>query len=175
MALPKPISEEEDFLLKLMLDADEQGIKLEVTGNIPTWEFHPLLPHQYAVDDIRASLRKGESIDGNGCECISIADVYIRFPDGSLKRPDIAIYCERPVAVNKPVEVIPEAIIEIISKESRYKDLELNPPFYLSMGVKDVIAMDPTDRKVVHFGPGGQHSLMSPTTIELACGCTVKV
>ena len=30
------------------------------------------------------------------CQCAHLSDVLIRFQDGSLKRPDIAIFCAEP-------------------------------------------------------------------------------
>ncbi len=71
------------------------AIKLERTAGIPTWEAQPGSRHQMVVDRIRASIAP-LSDNAQGCGCYHLADVAIRFPDGSLKRPDVAIFCAPP-------------------------------------------------------------------------------
>ena len=69
--------------------ADDAGVKLEITGGIPTWEAFPGPQHQKAV--LRALLNI-EASEKSDCGCFQLPDTYIKFPDGSLKRPDIAIF-----------------------------------------------------------------------------------
>jgi Putative restriction endonuclease len=76
----------------------------------------------------------------SACACVHYADIYVAFPDGSLKRPDIAIFCREPEA---------EAVIEVISQGYEFKDLELGPMFYLSQGVKDVVVLDPRSKAII--------------------------
>ena len=63
-----------------------------------------------------------------------VSDVYVSFPDGSLKRPDIAIFCREPDEEDEAIKLVPEAVIEIVGKGYEAKDLELAPQFYLSPG-----------------------------------------
>lgn len=81
-----------------LLQADELGIRLEIVGGLPIWEAHPVPKHQRAVDRIRDSIvaPPTDADAGDGCGCIHLADVYVQFPDGSLKRPDISIFCREP-------------------------------------------------------------------------------
>jgi len=125
--------------------AEELGIRLEIVGGLPIWEPHPGWKHQKAVDRIRASIRRtGASSETNpACSCVHAADVYVSFADGSLKRPDISIFCREPSEEEEAVTLIPEAVIEVISKGYEAKDLEIGPRFYLSQGVKDVVVFDP--------------------------------
>ena len=106
--MAKPFSPDVDQLLR------DGAIRLEFTAGIPTWEAFPGSRHQYMVDDIRATI---QPIAGSeeGCTCVHVADVSIRFRDGSFKRPDIAIYGRRPPEQAEALTEIPEAIIEIIS------------------------------------------------------------
>lgn len=67
-----------------------------------------------------------------GCQCSPIADLTILFPDGSIKRPDIAVYCILPDEQDKMTTVMPEAVVEIISPGYEKKDWEVSLPFYLS-------------------------------------------
>ena len=78
-----------------LLNAEDLGIRLEVAGNLRIWEPSPVIKHQLEIDRIRDSIKKTEK-DGKTCECIDIADIYVQFADGSLKRPDVSIFCKMP-------------------------------------------------------------------------------
>jgi hypothetical protein len=81
------------------LRADELGVRLEMVAGLPIWEAYPLYRHQRAIDRIRATIDKASlpsAAQDTLCACVHISDVYISFPDGSLKRPDIAIFCREP-------------------------------------------------------------------------------
>jgi Uma2 family endonuclease len=160
----------------VLLKADASGIRLEIIGGLPVWEAAPLLRHQRAIDRIRVSIRpKLATTQEEGCGCVHISDVYISFPDGSLKRPDIAIFCREPAEEDEAITLVPEAVIEIISKGYEAKDLELAPHFYLSQGVKDVIVFDPYTLLVLHVRRDSARRLVSPVTIDLECGCECLV
>ncbi|MBI3246039.1 MAG: Uma2 family endonuclease [Deltaproteobacteria bacterium] len=158
------------------LRADELGIRLEIVAGLPIWESHPLYRHQKAIDRIRATIqRSAPSPDKIQCDCVHIADVYVSFPDGSLKRPDIAIFCQEPPEDDEAITLVPEAVIEIVSKGYEAKDLEIGPHFYLSQGVKDVIVFDPYTLFVLHARRDRTTRQVSPVEIALECGCTCVV
>jgi Uma2 family endonuclease len=157
----------------LFLKADEIGIKLEVTAGNFTWEAMPGLLHQKTVDRIRASIKRVNQ--NTACECLHYADVYITFPGGSLKRPDISIFRREPDEQDTAVTLIPEAVIEIISEGYETKDLEINPNFYLSQGIKDVIVHDPKTGYTFHVRRDGRKRYMDTQTFKLECGCEVTV
>jgi Uma2 family endonuclease len=155
------------------LAAEELGIRLEIVGGLPIWEAHPLYRHQKAVDTIRQSIRNAPG--PGACSCVHIADVYIQFPEGSLKRPDIALFCSEPQELDEAIQQIPEAVIEVISKGYEVKDLEIAPPFYLAQGVKDVVVFDPIALTARHFRRDGATQGTSPKALQLECGCEVTV
>lgn len=157
--------------------AEELGIRLEIVGGLPIWEPHPVYKHQKAVDQIRATIKRS-TISGDQsqiCECIHVADVYVSFPDGSLKRPDIAIFCREPDEEDEAITLVPEAVIEIISRGYEAKDLEIGPRFYLSQGVKDVVVFDPYTLLVLHVRRDGVTRQISPVDITLECGCACLI
>ena len=159
------------------LRADELGIRLEIVGGLPIWETHPVWKHQKAIDRIRATIEKvpqGADTEKE-CPCIHASDVYVSFPDGSLKRPDIAIFCEEPSEEDEAVTLVPEAVIEVISKGYEAKDLEIGPHFYLAQGVKDIIVFNPYTLLVLHVRRDRVQRLVSPVTIDLECGCRCVV
>jgi len=152
-----------------LLRSDELGIKLEIVNGLPVWEASPVIRHQIAVDRIRDSIKKAETDDIN-CDCFHVADIYVQFPDGSLKRPVISIYCTTPTETDEAVKEIPDAVIEIISKGYEKKDLEIGVPFYLANGVKDIAVFNPYTNEVLHFHNGEKRELTSPVKIEFECG-----
>lgn len=116
-----------------ILRAEELGIRLEVVSGLPIWEAHPVWRHQRAIDRIRASIAP---LKPAASSCVHARSVYVQFPDGSLKRPDIAIFCREPDESDDAISLVPEAVIEVVSKGYEAKDLEIGPPFYLAQGVK---------------------------------------
>ncbi|GAA6754901.1 hypothetical protein QT17_09010 [Thermus sp. 2.9] len=159
-------------MLKKLLEADEIGLRLEWVGGLPLWEAHPTYRHQKAVDRIRQSIRPTE---GSSCPCIHVADVYVRFPDGSYKRPDIALFCREPEELDEAITLLPEAVVEVVSRGYEAKDLEIAPRFYLSQGVKDVVVFDPSTLLVLHLRQDGAFRYVSPVELELRCGCRLTV
>lgn len=157
-----------------LLAADDLGVRLEIVGGLPIWEAHPLPKHQRAVDRIRATITPPPpTADGDGC--IHLADVYIQFPDGSLKRPDIAIFCREPDEDDAAITLVPAAVIEVISKGYEAKDLEIGPHFYLSQGVQNIIVFNPYTLVVLHIHAGGATRHVSPVKIQMQCGCQCTV
>ena len=148
-------------------------IKLEITGGTRTWRLLPSIRHQKLIDRIRTSI---EPAGEGGCGCFHLSDASLVFPDGSFKRPDIAIFCVEPPDIDESWEQVPEAVIEIVSLGYEEKDLSINPPWYLSMGVKDVLVVDPRAGEVRHHRHGAPLAIRrQPATFELLCGCRVTV
>lgn len=155
-----------------LLTAEDLGVKLEIAGNLAIWEASPVLKYQRAVDRIRDSITPRE---GTVYQYLDVADVYVSFPDGSLKRPDISIFCTEPEEEEDAITQVPGAVIEIISKNYEAKDLEISPPIYLANGVLDVVVFNPYTMEVVHFRQGERLTFTSPVEIQLACGCNCVV
>lgn len=152
------------------------AIRLEITSGVPTWEMSPGKRHQRVIDRIRASIEPITEGGGeSGCECAHMSDVLIRFKDGSLKRPDIAIYCTEPPDQDEALTETPQAVIEIISPGYEYKDVALNPQFYLSQDVEDVVIVDPRSGAVTHYRKTGVANRHAPVTLDLLCGCRCTI
>ena len=156
-------------------DADEAGIRLELVGGLPLWEPHPVYRHQKAIDRIRATIEPFPLDATERCDCIHVAGVYVAFPDNSLKRPDIAIFCREPDEQEEAITLIPSAVIEVVSKGYEAKDLEIGPRFYLTNGVADIVVFDPATLLVLHVRRDRTMRHVSPVQIELECGCRVVV
>lgn len=157
-------------MLKKLLEADAIGFRLEWVGGLPLWEAYPTYRHQKAVDRIRQSIRPLEE----GCGCAHVADVYIQFADGSLRRPDIALFCREPEELDEAIPQIPQGVVEVVSRGYEAKDLEISPRFYLSQGVKDVVVFDPYTLLVLHLRKDRVERHISPVTLRLE-GCELTV
>ncbi len=120
-------------------------LRLECTAGVPTWEPMPGARHQKTIDRIRATIKPlADSLQTGGtCACVHLSDVLVRFPEGSFRRPDIAVFCEDPPEIDEALTMIPAAVIEVVSVGYEYKDLALGAPFYLGQGVRDIIVHDP--------------------------------
>ncbi len=154
------------------IQASELGVRLEIVNGLAIWEAQPLYRHQKHVERIANSITGATP----QCACNHALDVYIQFPNG-LKRPDISIFCREPSEAeqDEALKLIPEAVVEVVSKGFEAKDLEIAPPFYLSQGVKDVLVFDPATLLVLHVRHGQAQRHISPVTISLQCGCSVTV
>lgn len=156
-------------------EAANSGFRLEVANGIPTWEAFPVVRHQRAVYRIMNSIRP-VAAEGEPCPCIAEADVQIRFPDGSRKRPDISIFCREPDELDSEVTLVPEAVIEVLSKDYEAKDLIIGVPFYRQIGIRDVVVLDPESGKVTHWQNNQpERSYVSPVNLTFLCGCSCTV
>jgi Uma2 family endonuclease len=167
----------EDMILQT--DAAGAPVRLEYVRGRLKVEASPASRHQMTAKEIEESLRPLPG-QGDGCACYSLQDVLIRFPDSdsSLKRPDIAIFCARPPKRDEALDILPAAVIEILSLGYEEKDLgDDGAPFYLACGVLDVLIVDPRNGAIRHERPGerGLTILHAPATITLACGCQVRI
>jgi len=168
MTLPTVRPEELEQLMRA------GAVRLEITAGVPTWEALPGFRHQRIIDRIRATIapRPGAK---DGCACVHASDVLIRFPDSSFKRPDIALFCEEPPDQDEALTIVPAAVIEIISRGYEYKDVTLNPPFYLSQGVQDVVIVDPDAQRVTHYTVASVANHYAPVQLTFVCGCECTI
>jgi hypothetical protein len=152
-----------------------QGVRLEITGGVPTWEAQPGALHNGVVDDIRQSLTRHNPADA-ACGCHHIADTYIEFAPSLLRRPDIAIFCAKPPRPDEAISgLIPGAIIEVLSAGYEQKDHDA-VALYLAAGVQDVLLVDPRRRTLEwHRHAEPRQLLALPTTCVLQMGCTLPL
>ncbi len=164
---------EDEMLWDLLHRAEEIGLRLEVTDSGIVWEVAPGFLHQ----DLAVTIYSGIQPDprATGCECVRALDVYVRFPSGLVKRPDLSIFCRRPEQEEGFVRMVPEAVVEITSPGYEAKDLVSGPPLYLANGVKDVVVLDRGRGEVHHTDMAGTRVHTSPVTLALACGCSVTL
>ena len=90
--------------LRLSRDAENAGFRIEFVRGLAVWEALPVYRHQRAVARIYESIRPLPTAEGeNACACIAVMDISMRFPDGSHKRPDLAVFCREPDEMDSEV------------------------------------------------------------------------
>lgn len=146
-----------------------QGVRLEITGGRTTWEAMPGALHNGVVDDIRQNLTRLNPT-GAPCGCFHIADTYIEFAPNLLRRPDIAIFCEKPPRPDGALTgIIPGTVIEVLSTGYEQKDRDA-VALYLGYNVQDVILVDPR-RCTLEWHTFGQ----PPRLLDLPARCHVQM
>lgn len=99
----------------------------------------------------------------------------MRFPDGSAKRPDIAIFCIDPEQEDEEVTALPDAVIELVSPGYEDKDYNIAVPFYQKWGIADIVVFNPANGDVLHINAAGETHYASPVSLTFASGCTCTV
>lgn len=152
-----------------------QGVRLEITGGRTTWEALSDVIHNGVVDDIRQSLTR-HNPPMAACGCHHIADTYIEFAPNLLRRPDVAVFCEKPPRPDGAITtLIPQAVVEVLSQGYEQKDRDA-VSLYLGAGVLDVLLVDPRKRTVeCHRLGEAPRTLELPATITLQMGCTLPI
>jgi hypothetical protein len=165
---------DEEALYAWMEHAHEIGLNVEMSPYGFPFEAAPGVDHQLALQAILASSNH-PARGGKQCGCVRISDVFVRLPDGQVKRPDLSIFCAIPAEREGYVHQVPEAVVEITSPRYVEKDLVSGPKTYLANGVKDVLALDRRTSEVHHWTIGKHTIHASPHRLELACGCEITV
>lgn len=156
----------DELLRAIVGESDHSVVKIELTDGAATWEAPFTMHHQSLVMEIQRSIRFAP-----GCQAIQNA--YVRFPEGSFRSPDVAVY-DRPVPdTDDATHVVPTAVIEVLSPGFEAKD-RLAVPFYLAQGVRDVLLVG-LEGEVIHITSQGQIVHTAPVDLTFACGCAVTI
>lgn len=166
--------ETQEEVTHLLMAAEESGVSLHQIGQQPIWDLLPSSLHQGVMMDVVYSVRRSEGLSDD-CGCHTLVETYVRLPDGSLRRPDVLIYCQKPPRTRTALTVVPEAVVEILSPNGTFKDLQIGPPNYLSNGVKDVLVVDPETEIATHFRRDGTALRRRGDLVILECGCELTL
>lgn len=153
----------------------EAGYRLECVNGLAIVEPIAGPPHQTSVQRILDSIhcRLGEA---SACDCVSVVDARMRFPDDSHKHSDIAIFRGMGDAKETEITFCPQVVIEVLQADFAAKDIVIGVPFYQRVGIPDIIVFDPETNIVRHWRNGGnEKSYPSPVKLDLLCGCTITV
>ena len=175
MALPAWFDQsDEDAFWGLLAQADQAGVRLEMVGGTPVWEAFPGIKHHNVVRRLVKSIDRNQDLH-EGCGCFPYTDIYVKFSDGSYKRPDLSLFCSDIEEVDGATDRIPEAVVEVLSRGYEAKDLDIGVPFYLKNGVREVLIMDPRAATAHLYTCDGVKKLPYSGRVKLDCGCVIDL
>lgn len=174
--IQSPSMPDSPLTMAMMAEAADAGYRLEyISGIGGIWELMPSFLHQEHSFRIQSSIARSKGADGRDCGCVHGSDVSILFPDGSIKRPDVAIWREKPQNPEQSTPTLPKAVIEIVSPNYEAKDYVIGATFYQRWGIADIVILDPKSGDVLHRSAAGEIHYTSPVALIFACGCTCTV
>lgn len=112
----------------------------------------PIPSHQIIsgriVYDLESHVRKNKG----GCKVFSApVDVQLDRDDKTVVQPDIFILCDKSKLNRTRVFGAPDLVIEILSKESRSRDMYLKNSKYKNAGVREYWIVDPKKELVIVY------------------------
>ncbi len=110
----------------------------------------PSMIHQLICGEIYAQLRA--CILKHGMDCIPFiapADVQLDCDNRTMLQPDVFVVCDRSRILGTHIYGAPDFTVEILSKSTRLKDLNLKTEKYRKAGVKEYWMVDPDKQKVI--------------------------
>ena len=113
------------------------------------------------VIQMNLSVALANRLRGSGCRPYG-PDQALRTGTGSIRFPDVSVYCNDPAAPERSREQLlgdPKVIVEVFSESTRENDQRFKLPEYQALaGVEAIMFVDPDQeqvRLVARTGPGG--------------------
>jgi Uma2 family endonuclease len=136
------------------------------------WEPTPDLHHQTAIHRIIQSIRPTSA---HGAEVECCVDRLILTKDGSILRPDIALFTTQQCHHPDPLRTLPFAVIEILSPETERNILEIAAPAYQKLGITETLAVSLRTDTLHLWTPGTTGTFQTPITIQLSNGIQITI
>ena len=153
-----PLSEKKqgDFTVE---DVRARGGAEVIDGVLYDSEDPPMLHRMLAVEigwRLRQCLEEGTD---RQAELLLAARVRLAPDNRTLVIPDVALVCDRSRIHRDAVCGAPELIVEIVTKETRKKDMYIKLAKYMCSGVKEYWLVDPEKKKIMVYGCEGEEYL----------------
>ena len=128
-----------------------EEIRIElIDGVIYDMSSAPTLIHQTIVSDIFFILRS--YIDKNKGKCrvfVSPVDVQLDCDDKTMLQPDVLVVCNRDKLKRQCVYGTPDFVVEVLSPNTKKKDMTIKLEKYRKAGVKEYWMIDPMQHKIL--------------------------
>ena len=88
----------------------------------------------------------GNYLDANDSGYVFGDNTDVRFPDGTLLKPDLSVVLEKNSAVinwRRGIFGVPDMVVEVLSRSTRKRDLTIKKDIYEAQGVKEYWIVDP--------------------------------
>jgi Uma2 family endonuclease len=132
--------------------------------------------------NLGAALREWAKGTGRGSAQVGEVGIYVRRNPDTVRAADVSFISHERLARQGSsgyLEVPPELVVEILSPEDRWRDVQAKLDDYFSAGVDRVWVVDPKARRVsVYFSPSQSHAFEAGQTLsdeELLPGFSLSV
>lgn len=112
----------------------------------------PRMIHQLLAGQIYSQLLA--CITAHNMDCIPFiapADVQLDCDNRTMLQPDVFVMCDRSQIQKTHIYGAPDFTVEILSKSTRSKDMNLKQDKYRNAGVREYWIVDPDKRKVIVY------------------------
>lgn len=112
----------------------------------------PRMIHQLIAGQIYAQLLS--CITAHDLDCVPFiapADVQLDCDNRTMLQPDVFVVCDRSRILGTHIYGAPDFTVEILSKSTRSKDMNLKHQKYSHAGVKEYWIVDPDKKKVIVY------------------------
>lgn len=112
----------------------------------------PRMIHQLIAGQIHAQLLS--CITSHDMDCVPFiapADVQLDCDNRTMLQPDVFVVCDRSRILGTHIYGAPDFTVEILSKSTRSKDMNLKQQKYRNAGVREYWIVDPDKRKVIVY------------------------
>lgn len=100
--------------------------------------------HNHSMSSLAMEIRN--YVRKNKCGYVFTDNLDVHFPDGSLYKPDLIVVKSENVGIinwDKTIDGVPDMVVEVISRSTKNRDLNIKKDTYEANGVKEYWIVDP--------------------------------
>jgi Uma2 family endonuclease len=96
-----------------------------------------------------------------------LQDVFVQLPGDQFLAPDIAWWSasRRPQLQEGAIDVVPDLVVEVLSRATRANDLGIKRDRYLEVGVQELWLADPSEKNLICARPSTGDKRLSAADI----------
>lgn len=129
-----------------------EGVRAELIDGVIYDMGTPLPSHEVISVRLLCDLESHISKNKGSCMTFSApVDVQLDMDDQTVVQPDIFVLCDKNKVNRSRIFGAPDLVIEILSKESRSRDMYLKNSKYKNAGVREYWIVDPKQENVIVY------------------------
>ena len=112
----------------------------------------PSVPHQLLLSILSCELRSYVKMSGGSCAVLSApCAVQLNRDDRTVVEPDVMVVCDRGRLNRRGCFGAPDFIIEVLSPQTKRKDMTIKTEKYSAAGVREYWLVDPDSRRILVY------------------------